>query len=137
MASQSRLNVNSVFSYMRLTPSDYYATDEENDEMTNARTMTNHSFVIRHSTFVLRHLIHILLVTFLVLELLNVCVGFLDVFAALFANYCAQRRIDILGHPPRIATHKKVRTLVFDPLPNFGGIFHHFVLNVDFLRLIA
>src|SRR6478672_3023078 len=42
IASQSRLNVNSVFSYMALTSSSYYATDEVNDEirMTNDETMS-------------------------------------------------------------------------------------------------
>jgi uncharacterized membrane protein len=43
MASQSRFNVNSVFSYMALTFPSYYATDEKNDEarMSNDEGMTN------------------------------------------------------------------------------------------------
>src|SRR5207247_8509160 len=68
IASQSRLNVNSVFSYMASTSTLYYATDAKNDEIriTNDETMSNspkgwlsaffrfdHSFVLRHSCFII------------------------------------------------------------------------------------
>src|SRR5947208_6030226 len=61
IASQSRLNVNSVFSYMASTRESYYATDQENDEnrMTNDETISKslsllrQSF-LRHSTFACR-----------------------------------------------------------------------------------
>src|SRR5438552_8325808 len=68
MASQSRVNVNSVFSYMALPFANYYATKGENDEirMTNDETISNDRMTIgstcvlpsflRHSAFVLRHL---------------------------------------------------------------------------------
>src|SRR5213080_3170182 len=66
-----------------------------------------YSFVIRHSCFVIES-IHIPLIPLLILQLLNVFVGLLNAFAALLLNDLAQRRIDVLCHPARIAAHKKV-----------------------------
>src|SRR5438552_3942379 len=145
IASQSRLNVNSVFSYMASTLTLYYATDAKNDEirMTNDKTMPNSPkgwlsafFRFDHS-FVLRHLIHIALVPLVTYEFFNVFIGFLGAFAAFFADNFAQRRIDILGHAARIAAHEKMRALRVGPLPNLRGVFLHPVLDVNFLGLIA
>ena len=91
------------------------------------------TFVIRPSSF----LIHIAFVTLLILQFFNVFIGLLDVFAALLLHDFAQRCIDILGHPARIATHEKVGAPGVDPVPNFGRIFRHLVLDVDLLGLIA
>jgi len=60
----------------------------------------------------------------------------LDVFAALLLHDFAQRCINVLGHPARIATHEKVGAIGVDPVPNFGRIFRHLVLDVDLLGLI-
>jgi hypothetical protein len=57
MASQSRVNVNSVFSYMPLPFTDHYATHAKNDEirMSNDEGMTNPeqraTIPFRHSKF--------------------------------------------------------------------------------------
>ena len=95
-----------------------------------------YSFVIRHSCFVIES-IHIPLIPLLILQLLNVFVGLLNAFAALLLNDLAQRRIDVLCHPARIAAHKKVCALGIDPFPNFRGVFGHLVLHVDLLGLVA
>src|SRR6266540_1733353 len=114
-----------------------------NDEfrMTKRNSDTLSSFepsdLFRHSTFVLRHLIHIPLVALITFKLFNILIGLLNAFAALLLNDFAQRSVDVFGHPARIATHEKMRALRVEPFPNFGGIFHHLVLHVDLLGLIA
>ena len=77
--------------------------------------------LIRHSSFGFRHLpnTHRACNGF---ELLDVFVGLLNALAALLLNDLAQRSIDIFGHPPRIATHEKVRAFGVDPFPNFDGV---------------
>ena len=47
---------------------------------------TTHSSLIRHSTFVLRHLVNVALVAFIALELFNVFVRFVDAFAAVLLH---------------------------------------------------
>src|SRR5438876_1619376 len=81
----------------------------------------NSSSVIRISSF----LIHIALVAFLILEFLNVFIGLLDALAALLVHDFAQRSIDVLGHPTRIAAHEKVSALGVDPIPNFSSVLRH------------
>src|SRR5438552_4253857 len=111
MASQSRVNVNSVFSYMALPFANYYATKGENDEirMTNDETISNDRMTIgsacvlpsllRHSAFVLRHfLIHIPLVALLAFQLLDVFVGLIDGFTTVLLHNFAQGRINVLRH---------------------------------------
>ncbi|PYL37556.1 MAG: hypothetical protein DMF36_09440, partial [Verrucomicrobia bacterium] len=46
----------------------------------------SHSFVIRHSTFDIRHSIHIALVTLVAFELLNVLIGLINGFTALLLH---------------------------------------------------
>src|SRR5947199_8922236 len=87
------------------------------------------------STFVLRHLVHIPLVTLVALEFLNVFIGLLDAFAAMPLNDFAQRCIDILGHSARVGAHKEVCALVVDPFPSASGRFVPPMLYVDLLRL--
>ena len=95
------------------------------------------SLFLRHSTFVLRYLVHIPLVTLVALEFLNVFIGLLNALAAVLLNDFAQRCIDVFGHPACIATHEKVGAVGVDPFPNLGGIFRHPMLDIDLLRLIA
>ena len=107
--------------------------------MLNDEGMTNWSHgraSFRHSAFVI-YLIHIALVALVALEFLDVFVGLLDRFAALLLHNFPQCPIDVLGHTACIAANEKVRALGIKPLPNFGRIFRHFVLNIDLLRLIA
>src|SRR5438034_5630881 len=106
-----------------------------NDEirMTKRNSDTVSSFDICASSF----LIHIPLITFLILQFLDVFISLLDAFAALFLDDFSQRSINVFGHPTRIATHEKVRALAVDPFPNFDGIFRNLVLHVDVLMLFA
>ena len=105
--------------------------------MTNRIAVTfPYSFVIRHSCFVIES-IHIPLITLLVFQFFNVFVRLLNAFAAVLLNDFAQRSVDVFGHSARIAAHEKVRALAVDPFPNFGGIFRHFVLHIDFLGLVT
>src|SRR5438874_6359446 len=92
---------------------------------------------LRHSTFVLRHLVHIALVTLVALELLNVFVGLVDGFAALLLDDLAQRRIYILRHSLRVAAYEKMSALGVEPFPNLSGIVAHPMLDINLLGLIA
>ena len=47
---------------------------------------TAYSSLIRHSTFVLRHLVNVALVAFIALQLFDVFVRFVDAFAAMFLH---------------------------------------------------
>src|SRR6266705_6474510 len=106
-----------------------------NDEirMTKQNSDTVSSFDICASSF----LIHIPLITFLILQFLDVFISLLDAFAALLLDDFSQRSINVFGHPTRIATHEKVRAFGVDPFPNFGGVFRHLMLDVDLLGLVA
>src|SRR6266545_3628114 len=143
IASQSRLNVNSVFSYMALTFPSYYATDEKNDEarMSNDEGMTNPkqraTILFRHSSFGFRHSVHIPLVALLAFQLLDVFVGLIDALAALLLDNLAQGCVHVLGHAACVTAHEKLRALGVDPFPDLGRVFRHLVLDVDFLGLIT
>src|SRR5438876_11625824 len=91
------------------------------------------SFVIRNSAFS----IHVALVALVVLKLLDVGVRFVHRLAALFLDDLAQRSIDIFRHASRVAANKKLGAFAVDPFPDFGGVFEHLVLDVNFMRLIA
>src|SRR5205807_7970409 len=84
-----------------------------------------------------RPLIHVALVTLFVLQFLDVVVGRRHIFAALFLDDLAQRRIDILGHPARVAADKKLRAFAVDPFPNLARVLQHEVLDIDLVSLIA
>src|SRR5213595_381136 len=112
--------------------------------MPNDESMTKHetqpapfaclwSFVIRNSAFS----IHVALVALVVLKLLDVGVRFVHRLAALFLDDLAQRSIDIFRHASRVAANKKLGAFAVDPFPDFGGVFEHLVLDVNFMRLIA
>src|SRR5947208_12552134 len=82
-------------------------------------------------------LIYVALVAFIALKLFNVFVRFVDAFAAVLLHNFAQRSIDILRHPARVAAHEKVCALGVEPFPNLGSVFQHAVLHVNFFALIA
>src|SRR5438045_2027376 len=161
MASQSRFNVNSVFSYIvsclchserrreisgciwneRVLPRRwkqlyaYYAINRENDE----RLRHVESEVRRSAVNDLRitSLVHIPLVALLAFQLLDVLVRLIDALAALLLDNLAQGRINILGHATRVAAHEKLRALGIDPFPDLGRIVSQLVLDIDFVNLIA
>src|SRR6266480_2055303 len=96
----------------------------------------SHSFVIRHSCFVI-FLIHVALVTLVAFELLDVLIGLINGFTALLLHDFSQRRIDILRHSLRVAAHEKVGALTVEPFPNFSSIVVHLMLDINLLGLIA
>src|SRR5438094_5686876 len=96
----------------------------------------SHSFVIRHSCFVI-FLIHVALVTLVAFELLDVLIGLINGFTALLLHDFSQRRIDILRHSLRVAAHEKVGALGVEPFPNLSGIVLHPMLDINFPGLIA
>src|SRR5437773_3877391 len=96
----------------------------------------SHSFVIRHSCFVI-FLIHIALVTLVALELLNVFIGLIETFTTLFLYDLAQGRIDVFSHSLRVPAHEEMGAFRVDPFPNLRGIFFEQVLDINFLGLIA
>src|SRR4029077_9166990 len=49
----------------------------------------------------------------------------------------AQNRIDILGHPLRVAAHEEMGPFRVEPFPNLRGIFFHPMLDINLLHLIA
>ena len=59
--------------------------------------------------------VHVALITFVGLQLLDVFVRLLFGFATLFRNDFTQRRVDVFGHATRIAAHEKVRAFGIEP----------------------
>src|SRR5438552_16807817 len=124
----------------RVASGEWRSTNDEArrkpESMTKRRSQrVCHSFVIRHSDFVI--LIDVALVALIALQFLNVFVRLLFALAALFLNDFPQRGVDILGHAPRVAANKEMRAVRIHPFPTLGGIFQHLVLDVRFAGLIA
>src|SRR5881398_2891329 len=68
----------------------------------------SHSFVIRHSCFVI-FLIHVALVTLVAFELLDVLIGLINGFTALLLHDFSRRRTRKSGRPRRRAISKSQR----------------------------
>src|SRR5437763_16310357 len=77
----------------------------------------SHSFVIRHSCFVI-FLIHVTLVTLVAFELIDGLIRLINGFTALLLHDLSQHRIDSLRHSRRAGAHGKVGALGVDAYPN-------------------